>query len=266
MPQAAQAAPPKRAAAKAARAAGWRRSKMIVLPLALATILSACAAYSITSHGEADGAPGASKAAERRGAAGKDAGQAAAQLAAAFASRPGLAPSVSPASSAPASGSPASSAELASSALAASSAPTSSATVAQSPAPQRKATPQQLREAFRNRLAEVDLLKRINLDLRDNEWTMQASLDADEAARFDRILKAFVQAHNIKFPVHARVGSAEVMLPFRVREVITGANAGIVTQDGRRLYVGDEYRGLRLVAVEGSHLQFDGERKIKVQW
>lgn len=134
------------------------------------------------------------------------------------------------------------------------------------PAPGVRMGPAALREAFRQRLKEVDLLKRVNLDLKDREWTMQASLDGDEAARFDRMLKTFVAAHNITFPVHAKVGSAEAMLPFRIREVISGSNASVVTQDGNRLYVGDDYRGMRLVAIDGRHLQFDGERKVRVKW
>ncbi|SFV13920.1 FHA domain-containing protein [Pseudoduganella namucuonensis] len=229
----AKAAPAKAVKARPARGAGWRRWKMLLVPTVLVTILSACAAYSIKSRPEHEAAPAASSIPAPRGA-----GPAAEQAA----TLPGALPDGQPAALPP--GPP----------------------PAQASAPERKASPQELRDAFRTRLKEVDLLKRFNLDLRDGEWTMQASLDAEEAARFDRILKAFVQTHNIKFPVHARVGGAEVMLPFRVREVISGANASIVTQDGKRLYVGDEHKGLRLVAVDGHHLQFDGERKIKVKW
>lgn len=194
--------PPARPAAKPVRRAGWRRSKMVIMPLTLAAILSACA-YSISSHKTEDKP----------------------------AAKVPLAPAPAPA-----------------------------------PAAAPKISQAELRELFQGRLKEVDLLKRFKLDLKDKDWTMQAFLDDEEAARFDRILKAFVQTHNIKFPVHARVGSAEAMLPFRIREVVTGSNASLVTQDGKRLYVGDELRGLRLVSIDGHQLQFDGERRIKVTW
>lgn len=127
-------------------------------------------------------------------------------------------------------------------------------------------TQEELRTAFRKRLAEVDLLKRFDLNLRDNVWNMQAALDDEEAARFERILAAFVAQHKIAFPINAKVGSAEHMLPFRIRQVISGANASIVTLDGVRLYVGDEYQGVRLVAIKGSRLTFAGKRKIEVRW
>lgn len=127
-------------------------------------------------------------------------------------------------------------------------------------------TPEELRTAFRKRLAEVDLLKRFDLKLRDNSWTMQAVLDDEEAARFERVMAAFVSQHRITFPINARIGNAEHMLPFKITQVISGANASVVTADGNRLYIGDEYQGLRLVAVSGSRVTFMGKRKIEVKW
>lgn len=136
----------------------------------------------------------------------------------------------------------------------------------QAPKPAPQITQRELREAFRKRLRDVDLLKRFELNLKDDEWTLQGVLDDDEAARFERILAAFIHEHKITFPVRAKIGSAEDMLPFNVREVISGANASIVTGDGNRLYIGDEYRGVRLAAIDGRYLRFDGKRKIKMKW
>jgi type III secretion protein D len=124
----------------------------------------------------------------------------------------------------------------------------------------------ELRAAFRKRLAEVDLLKSFDLNLQDHSWTMQGALDDEEAARFERTLATFIAQHKITFPVTAKVGNAEHMLPFKIRQVISGANASVVTLDGNRLYVGDEYKGTRLVAIKGSKLTFVGKRKIEVRW
>jgi type III secretion protein D len=125
---------------------------------------------------------------------------------------------------------------------------------------------EELRMAFRQRLDEVGLLKSFDLHLRDNDWNMKAALDDEEAARFERTLASFVAQHKITFPVTAKVGNAEHMLPFKIRQVISGANASVVTLDGNRLYVGDVYQGTRLVAVNGSRLTFMGKRKIEVRW
>jgi type III secretion protein D len=127
-------------------------------------------------------------------------------------------------------------------------------------------TPAELRDAFRKRLADADLLRHFDLNLKDDGWTMQAALDDEETRRFERILAAFMSAHEIAFPVHAKVGKGELMLPFKIRQVVSGTNASIVTQDGDRLYVGDEYLGVRVVAIQGNHLTFAGKRKIEVIW
>lgn len=132
--------------------------------------------------------------------------------------------------------------------------------------PGKMLLPEELRTAFRKRLVEVDLLKRFDLDLRDGSWKMQAVLDDEEAARFERTLVGFVHLHKITFPIQAKVGSAEHMLPFKIRQVISGTNASVVTLEGNRLYVGDEYQGVRLVSIQGSRLTFAGKRKIEVKW
>lgn len=123
-----------------------------------------------------------------------------------------------------------------------------------------------LRQAFRNRLEEVDLLKRFNLSLNDNNWEMQASLDEEDAARFKRILEGFIAANHIKFPIAVKIGTTEALLPFKIQQVISGANASIVTEDGNRMYVGDEYKGMRLTQIVGNKLSFAGKRSMDVRW
>jgi type III secretion protein D len=132
--------------------------------------------------------------------------------------------------------------------------------------PAQALSQEQLRAALRKRLTEVDLLNRFDLQLADGHWTMRAVLDDDDAERFRRMLTAFVKQHDIRFPVDVKVGGAEAMLPFRIQQVITGNNASIVTDDGKRLYVGDEYRGVRLAAIGGNQLSFTGKHHLEVTW
>lgn len=135
----------------------------------------------------------------------------------------------------------------------------------QSAAPQQLA-PAQLQEALRRRLAEIDLLARVTLELQDHQWTIRASLGDDESERLQRMLHSFAQRYVIDFPVHVRIGSPEAMLPFRITQVMSGTDPSIVLDDGRRLYVGDEYRGVRLAAVAGNQLRFTGKQNLDVAW
>ncbi len=129
-----------------------------------------------------------------------------------------------------------------------------------------KLTPEALAIAFRKRMKDADLYAQFDMDLRELGWSMRAHLDDAESERFERVLKAFVLEHKITFPVNAKVGNAESMLPFTIRQIVSGTNAGIVTGDGDRFYVGDEFLGVRLVAVKDNRLTFMGKRKIEVIW
>jgi type III secretion protein D len=160
---------------------------------------------------------------------------------------------------------PAADAAASSPATAAPPSPPSASAPATSAAQPAAATPA-LAALFRKRLADAELLNRFDLSLEARAWTMQAHLDDEETARFERILNSFIKEHHITFPVSAKAVTAEAMLPFRIGQVISGANASVVTQDGARLYVGDDYRGVRLVAIQPNRVTFFGKRKIEVIW
>lgn len=124
----------------------------------------------------------------------------------------------------------------------------------------------ELQTALRRRLSRADLLSRFDLTLNNESWELRANLDDEETARFERVLTSFIKEYHITFPVNAKVVGAENMLPFKIRQVISGNNASVVTQDGERLYVGDEAHGIRLMSIQDTHLVFAGKRKIEVNW
>ncbi|MES2743022.1 MAG: FHA domain-containing protein [Pseudomonadota bacterium] len=124
----------------------------------------------------------------------------------------------------------------------------------------------QLQTAFRKRLSDAQLLPRLDLKLEDKNWAMHGDLDVVETARFQRVLKGFLEENKVSFPVSAKIVSSADMLPFEIRQVISGNNASIVTEDGARLFVGDEYRGVKLVSLKGNNMVFAGKRKFEVTW
>jgi type III secretion protein D len=104
------------------------------------------------------------------------------------------------------------------------------------------------------------------LQLDDGAWRMKGALDEEETLRFRRILADFVKANNIKFPVDVQLGGADTLLPFQIQQLVTGNQASIVTSDGQRLYPGDEYKGVRLTAIDGNRITFAGREPIEVRW
>lgn len=123
-----------------------------------------------------------------------------------------------------------------------------------------------LRAAFERELADAQVRERFELALGETRWDMRADLDEEEKERFERMLGRFIAAHRIGFPVEASIVPSAALLPFRIEQVIKGAQGGIVTADGHRLFVGDEYRGTRLISMKDGRLVFAGKRKIEVQW
>ena len=74
------------------------------------------------------------------------------------------------------------------------------------------------------------------------------------------------------YPVHFRgfraswLSSMARLAPFKIRQIISGSNASVVTAEGDRIYIGDEFRGMRLAAVTNHRLTFVGKRKVEVRW
>ena len=49
-------------------------------------------------------------------------------------------------------------------------------------------------------------------------------------------------------------------------QITAGPHANIVTEDGQRLFVGDERNGLRLTGITADSVQFGGKENIAVKW
>ena len=123
-----------------------------------------------------------------------------------------------------------------------------------------------LAELLKKRLEEADLLANLELKLEEQRWELKGDLDEEQGERLSRVTKNFMAEHQITFPVKLKIVKPEELLPFSVRQVVTGNNASLVTGDGTRLFVGEEYRGMRLLAIQDGKLIFGGKRKIEMIW
>lgn len=124
-----------------------------------------------------------------------------------------------------------------------------------------------LLDDFKKTLAERELLERVDLHVQAGQgWEVRGALDAEEAARLERIASGFAETRKLSFPIHVRVVPLKDMLPFEIVEVATGAGGHIVTGDGQRLFVGDALEGYRLVSVTASKIAFTGKRRLELTW
>jgi type III secretion protein D len=121
-----------------------------------------------------------------------------------------------------------------------------------------------LAEEFTHALAERNLTDRLDLELSASRWNIRGSLDAEEQQRLERLLVHFTEKHQPDFPINVTLVSPADLLPFKVVEVISGKGAGIVTDGGDRVYVGDTVQGYRLSAVDPGKVVFVGKRRVEV--
>lgn len=124
----------------------------------------------------------------------------------------------------------------------------------------------ELQMLLRKKLTEADLVKYLDLQFSHDQWEIKADLNAEQGAILERILNKFRQEHALDIPLNAHVVNTEQMLPFKIRQVISGKNASLVTEDGQRFFIGEEYRGIRLLAIEDNKISLLGKRKIEMNW
>lgn len=126
----------------------------------------------------------------------------------------------------------------------------------------REISNQHLQEEFKSRLESAGLLKRFSLQMGEDEWKLVGKLDDAEIKRFEPLFVSFIHEFSVRFPVSASIPAASTLLPFTIRQVVSGANARIVTGDGRQMAVGEIYAGFRLDAIRGTELTFSGKRSV----
>lgn len=133
-------------------------------------------------------------------------------------------------------------------------------------ASQDRRTTEALAPLVIQRLKDVYLAEKLELDLSDTEWTIRGALDEEEKRQLERVLASFYKEHQVTIPLRLQVNSAEEMLPFKIQQFSGGALASVVVDDGTRLYVGDAHMGYTVQRIDGRRIVFAGKRKVEVIW
>jgi len=117
---------------------------------------------------------------------------------------------------------------------------------------------------FDQKMMELDLKKYLSYTYTPEGWEISTSLDEEDRLRLDRAIEAFTQNYQPKFAIHVRNIAKKDLLNIQVSQVIYGKLAGIVTQDGERIFIGDEIHGYKLIAIQNQKAIFDGPQKIEL--
>jgi len=137
------------------------------------------------------------------------------------------------------------------------------------PAPVQKidlATVAEVRQQLLKMLSERELAQRVSMQVINGQISLNGDVSSEEMALLSRMLGRFAERFDTPVPVISRVREGNSQPPFKITQIVGGPNGHVVLEGGRRLFLGDEVDGLRLVSIDNAKVVFDGLRRYEVRW
>ena len=122
------------------------------------------------------------------------------------------------------------------------------------------------KEALLRMIKDRELHDRLTLTEENGSLVLQGRLKKSDRALVERMLAHFDGQYAGALKVIDRTTPLISALPFAIAQINGGRRAHIVTASGRRVFVGDEFDGLRLVALDDKRIEFGGAQQIEVTW
>lgn len=124
----------------------------------------------------------------------------------------------------------------------------------------------EIRAPLLTMLRERDLASAVSVVAGDKKVVLKGKLNKEQMQVFSRMLARFNADYMTALPLDNQVTPLKLELPFRIVQITTGKRANIVTEEGQRLFIGDQIDDLRLVAITDNRIEFSGRDNIKVSW
>lgn len=124
----------------------------------------------------------------------------------------------------------------------------------------------EVRQQLLKMLTERDLAQRVTLQVVNGQVSLNGEVSQEQMALLSRMLARFTERFDSPVPVMSRVRETSSQPPFKIVQIVGGANGHVVLEGGQRLFLGDEVEGLRLVSIDNGRLVFDGRQRYEVRW
>lgn len=121
---------------------------------------------------------------------------------------------------------------------------------------------QKLQKMLNDRMLEDS----VSIEETATGFTLKGGLKGESLSLYQRMIERFRQQLDPSISLVDNVNAIETKLPFAIVQVLTGEQAHIVTADGRRMFVGDEVNGLRLMSIDDKQIEFGGNQHYVVKW
>lgn len=115
-------------------------------------------------------------------------------------------------------------------------------------------------------LSERELNRFIALSHQGEQVAMTGSLTTDQSQKLDRMMTRFHEQYRTPVTIAKHISAQKGSLPFDIVQIVSGPMASVVTSNGKRLFVGDEIEGLRLVSIDANKVVFKGKDNFEVSW
>lgn len=124
----------------------------------------------------------------------------------------------------------------------------------------------ELRVVLEQDLRERELYNKVQITSTPQGIILSGDLQENQLPIVSRMVDSIRGDYQLSVALNNKTKVREATLPFRIVQITAGPHANIVTEDGQRLFVGDERNGLRLTSITGDSVQFGGRENIAVKW
>jgi type III secretion system YscD/HrpQ family protein len=126
------------------------------------------------------------------------------------------------------------------------------------------ATPGELRETLKERLAEAGLSPKLSVLAERNGVVLNGALNAEEMRKWIVLFSDFSENFGTVLPIRASITRQGSPLPFGIQSVSGGVNPFVMTTTGEKLIEGASLAGYKLTAIRDNELVFEGAERINI--
>lgn len=112
-----------------------------------------------------------------------------------------------------------------------------------------------------------DLDQYVSVTDENNHIALEGEVPVGQEDVVERMLERFQRQHYTDVGIENHVTVFEASLPFRINQIVGGKHPQIVLDNGRRLYPGDQFEGLKLTSIKAGKVSFQGDKQhYEVSW
>lgn len=128
-----------------------------------------------------------------------------------------------------------------------------------------KITNEELLNKYKKMLKEREIIG-LNIETNEDQWTITGDLKPYFYEKLSRMNFRFNKKYDNPVKIMNNTQKIEQSLPFDISTVVSGPMGHVKVSDGYKLYVGNEYKGFKLVGITKDKIMFSGKNTIEVNW